>query len=99
MLIALEPAGFQGGARPADGGPGFYVGDELYRTNPRLLLTDGDWSMVRLWRLWRGGGMGVGLLPEPGGVFDQAAVMLDAFEYMDGVEAGWRRERTPRMGS
>jgi hypothetical protein len=42
--------------------------------------------------------MGVGLLPEAGGVFDQAAVMLDAFEYMDGVEAGWRRERQPRAG-
>ena len=96
MLIALEPAGFQGGARPPDGGAGWVVGEEEFGTNPRLLLTDGDWAMVRLWRCWRGGGMGGGILPERGGVFDQAAVMLDAFDYMDGVEAEWRRSREPR---
>lgn len=54
--------------------------------------------MVRLWRAYhphpgRIGGMAAGILPivghlpESGGVGEQAAVMLDAFEIMTAAEA------------
>ncbi len=58
----------------------------LYPTNPRLELTPNDLDMVRLWRLFQGG-MGPGHLPDAGGVLDQPALMLDAFAYMNAVEA------------
>lgn len=43
--------------------------------------------MVRLWSLYRGGGMGVGHLPETGGAGDQAAIMIDAFGVMEAMAA------------
>lgn len=45
--------------------------------------------MLRLWLQWRGGQilldgtLGGRLLPEHGGVQDQAAIMIDAFHVMD----------------
>lgn len=51
--------------------------------------------MVRLWRLYQGGGMG-GHLPDGGGSLDQAAIMLDAFGVMSSTEAALRRERKGR---
>ena len=43
--------------------------------------------MLHLFRLYQGGGMGVGHLPEAGGVMDQSVVMLDAFALMSSFEA------------
>ncbi len=43
--------------------------------------------MVRLWRLFRAGLGGAGYLPDPGGVFDQPAAMLEAFAIMSSAEA------------
>ncbi|NUB24308.1 hypothetical protein [Azospirillum brasilense] len=69
-----------------------------YQRNPRYLLTDAEWDMVRFWRAYRPtpgriGGMAAGVipvaghLPEAGGYGDQAAIMLDAFEIMSAAEA------------
>ena len=48
--------------------------------------------MVTLRALFRGGGFGVGVLPEAGGVMDQSALMLDAFAWMERVSA-WIKQR------
>lgn len=47
--------------------------------------------MVQYWRLWQGGESGPGLLPESGGVGDQAAIMIDALQIMDAAEAELRK--------
>jgi len=59
---------------------------EKYHTNPRFLLGPGDVDMINLWRLFQGGGMGGGHLPDSGGVIDQPAIMMDAFTIMDKAE-------------
>lgn len=41
--------------------------------------------MVRLWRAYLGG-MGLGHLPEAGGLMDQAAIMMDAFAAMSNAQ-------------
>lgn len=43
--------------------------------------------MVRLWRLYQGGGMGPGYLPDAGGTMDQPVAMLEAFSLMSAYEA------------
>ena len=44
--------------------------------------------MLRLWSVFRSGGMGgVGHLPYSGGSAEQPAMMLQAFDIMSGVEA------------
>lgn len=47
--------------------------------------------MLRLWRAYRPG-MGAGLLPEAGGLMDQAAIMLAAFDVMSAAEAELKGE-------
>jgi hypothetical protein len=78
-MIALHPADFAGGAKSPDGSP-WVIGEDEYTTNPRLLQTEGDHAMVRLWSYFRGGGMGAGWLPTQIG--PQSALMLDAFDVM-----------------
>lgn len=46
--------------------------------------------MLRLWRLYRGGGMGPGHLPDPGGTMDQPCAMLEGFSIMSAAEAQLR---------
>ena len=41
--------------------------------------------MIQLWRLWRGGGMGAGFMPDAGGAMDQPVIMIACFTYMNGV--------------
>ena len=53
-------------------------------------------EMLRLWSLWRGGGMAPGPLPEAGGIMDQPAIMLEAFAVMTAGEAELRGERAAR---
>lgn len=43
--------------------------------------------MVKVWRLFQGGEMCIGHLPDTGGVMDQPTVMLDAFSFMTNFEA------------
>lgn len=75
---------------------------ETFDENPRKLLSDGDFEMVRLWRAahppaGRIAGMAGGIipvtghLPESGGYGEQAAVMLDAFDAMSAAEAELER--------
>ena len=42
--------------------------------------------MMQLWYMARGNGFSAGVLPEAGGVGDQAAIMMDAFSVMN---AAW----------
>lgn len=94
--MALRPEAFSGGAEAPDGSEWELFG-ERHARNPRLLLTDGELEMVRLWRAYRPSpgriaGMAagylpvVGHLPESGGVGEQAAIMLDAFDIMTQAE-------------
>lgn len=43
--------------------------------------------MCRVWRVFQGGGMGLGAMPDPGGSLDQPAIMLDCFGLMSAAEA------------
>lgn len=70
------------GGRHAPDGSAWEIFGERYEENPRLLLSDGDLTMVRLWSMARGSGFAPGTLPDPGGTLDQAAIMLDAFSIM-----------------
>lgn len=47
--------------------------------------------MVRAWRLYQGG-LGARVLPDPGGALQQPAIMLDAFDFMSGVERRLAKE-------
>ncbi len=52
--------------------------------------------MLMLWRAFQGGGGGlmgggIGHLPDPGGMLQQAAIMMDAFAVMNAAE----RDLTP----
>ncbi len=68
---------------------------ESYTENPRFLLTEADFEMVRLWRLFRSG-WGAGYLPDPGGVLDQPNAMLDAFALMSEAEATLEEQEKKR---
>jgi len=55
-----------------------------FQTNPTRLLLPSDHRMLSLWLWTRTGGFGgARLLPDRGGIQDQAAVMLDAIRIMD----------------
>ena len=59
---------------------------EAWDENPRDRVTP-DWlEVIRLMRICRGG-MGYALLPDAGGVNDQAAWLLDAFAQLGALEA------------
>lgn len=64
-----------------------------YTTNPRLLLPPSTADMLRAWHAARGRGFGSAslmatpVLPEAGGLLDQAALNLDAFDVMDAAQA------------
>ena len=56
---------------------------ELYPQNPRFLLAPGSDDMMTLFGFYRR--MSGSVLPEPGGVLEQAAIMISAFEIMAGA--------------
>ena len=89
--MALLPDHFSGGARAPDGSHWELFG-EVYETNPRLQLDDGASHMVRLWRYFQGVDMGIGHLPDAGGLLDQAAIMLEAFGVMSAAER-WLKDQ------
>lgn len=82
MWVALHSADIGTSATPEDGGEG-WVGpdDTTYRTNPRFLVA-GERTMIDIWLLYRSGGFGAGVLPDAGGSFDQAAIMVEALNQM-----------------
>lgn len=90
MAVASSPADFEGGAEAPDGSAWELFG-ERFETNPKHLLGEGDFEMLRFWRLYQ-----VGHLPEDGGVMRQAAVMLEAFDVMTAAERDLRDEQVAR---
>lgn len=99
MAVASRPADFEGDAEAPDGSAWELFGEE-YKTNPKYRLGEGDFEMLRFWRLYQGGH-----LPERGGVMNQAAVMLEAFDVMTGAArelreqvARWRPRARARIG-
>ena len=62
----VRPGDYRGGREPPDPALKWRVGGETFEENPRFLLTDADWEMVRLWRM-AFPGTGAGHLPEAGG--------------------------------
>ena len=88
----LHGAACAGGPESPDGSP-WIVGDERFATNPRYEVPDALWAVFPFWRAARGGGFGAGNLPEPGGTFDQAAAMMDAFDVLDAAHEEFRERR------
>jgi hypothetical protein len=65
--------------------------------NPRLAL-DPDWhDLVRLWYLCRGES-GIAHWPDPGGLADQAAWLVEAFAALSSIDATWRAEDLRNRG-
>lgn len=85
MAVAVEPDAFA--IAEVEPGWRWQAGPFTWDRNPKGMLDDGAYDMIRLWRLYQGGGMGAGYLPDAGGTMDQAAVMIGAFAVMSRVEA------------
>lgn len=68
----------------APDGSAWEVLGDLYPINPRFLLSEDDFDMLRLWQMFQSS-FGAGYLPESGGVMDQPAIMLDALLIMNGA--------------
>lgn len=58
----------------------------LYERNPRYSLDSEYFELVSLWQHCGAGGLGGRLLPDPGGVSDQPALVMDAFAIMDAAQ-------------
>jgi hypothetical protein len=93
VQVALNPEGYQGGADSPDGSP-FLFEDEELDTNPRLLIPPALWDVWDAWRDARDGLGGSGHLPDPGGVLQQPAAMLEAFRTIDAAVAA-HQKRAP----
>lgn len=55
--------------------------------HPRFLVDAEMFALVDLWGLWRGGMSGHGPLPFSGGSAEQPAIVMDAFDFCEGVAA------------
>lgn len=67
-------------------GGDWIVGMTERRRNPLLTIPAVYTHVVRLWTRCRGG-MGAGLLPEPGGLNQQPAWLMRAFATLDAADA------------
>ena len=54
------------------------------------------WDVLRLYRLWAGGGMAMGPLPCAGGTVDQPTALLQAFQVLSQADAEQRDTRRDR---
>ena len=59
---------------------------ERFDDNPKFAIPPGYHDMVTLWRMFAGGGLAPGYLPDRGGAIDQPAIMIDAFAAMSRVK-------------
>ncbi len=59
---------------------------EDWQENPARITPPEWFEVIRLWRVCRGA-MGYALLPDAGGVNDQAAWLLDALAQLSAMEA------------
>jgi len=48
-------------------------------------------DVARLWRAYQGGGMGIGYLPDSGGLNDQCSWLIEAFGIMSVYERKLKR--------
>jgi len=88
----MLPVEFASDDATPDGG-GWIIHGRVFAENPRRLVREPEREMVRIWAFTRTGGFGgARLLPDRGGIMDQAAVMLDALNVMDDQAA----ELTPK---
>lgn len=97
VALSLFPDSYDYGAeftpeRPSPT-PVWEIDGEPYRVNPHHLVPQGLLELLPIWRLWQGGAMAPGHLPDSGGTLDQAACMIDAFRVMDRAEARLKKER------
>lgn len=100
IAVADCPEAFGDGERiysQSLGGKGWMLDGQVVMENPRLHVGPGEVEMLVLWRQYaprpgRIAGMAAGILPvvghlpEAGGVGDQAAIMIDAFEIMSAAQ-------------
>lgn len=79
--------------------------DEDWHFNPVEVLSEDDHAMADLWAMRRAsGGMAGGPLPDPGGLLQQSALMMDALRIMDAAAASIeeedrQRERRQKQGA
>jgi hypothetical protein len=78
--VAFQPQEFDGGPHRARG---WKIGADTHTTNPAYSVREGDRVMVRLWAAWHAHG----LLPEAGGLLDQAHLNMEAIRFLDQVYA------------
>lgn len=84
------PKAYAGGARPLEGGE-WEVAGERWRLNPRAVLPPAYFHVVRLWMRSRSGFGGFAALPEAGGLNNQPAWLLEAFNVLANAEADAER--------
>ena len=60
---------------------------ERWRLNPRVVVPRAFFHVIRLWYRCRSGMGGYAQLPEAGGMNGQPAWLLEAFNYLAGVES------------
>ena len=63
----------------------------MYPTNPKFRVPAGYFETIRIWRMCQGGMGYTGTWPDPGGIYDQAAIMLDAFSVLGAAEQDYRK--------
>lgn len=98
------PRDFAVGARPPGGGrwvipaAGEDQPEMEWRVNPRLACPPGALHAVRLWFQSRGGMGGAGPLPDAGGLNDQAAWLMHAFNLIAAADDEWSEAERERRG-
>lgn len=74
------------------------MGDEEWPDNPALTAPFAARSFVGLWGACRGGMGGYAHWPDAGGVGDQAAQVIDAFNLLAAVNGAWDEADRARKG-
>lgn len=91
MAVSTRPQDFAFGREAPDGSAWRLFGEEV-ESNPKFDVEPWAWTMVRLWRMSRGGMSGPGPLPDVGGTMDQSPYMIDCFAVMNQAEFEYKKE-------
>ena len=85
------------GRYPPPGAEGWDIDGTFYPENPAFTLPLWARDMLTLWQYCQGGMGGFnGTFPDPGTVWDQPAVMIEAFAVMSGYDAELSRKAIQR---